>query len=250
MQVPQVRTKHDKIIVLNALKEGWKRVRLGNNPGHLPLAILYAQYAFETGHGQFCWNNNFGNHRADPSFVKNPDRDYFELPGADEYINGKRVIVGGYFRAYPDIELRPAKINYAKPEIGAGSHIEFLSILGRYRLAWKHLLDLEGVVDMSTSSMIAVFKEFVYMLKLAGYFTGNADDYANGLSQIAVTIVAELSRDTLRSPPMPGFNDRHKPEEFGVITANEGLERMFGNDDGWTMDKTASFLACRYDCAA
>lgn len=245
-QVPQVRTKHDRLIVLDALREGWKKVRLGNNSGNLILALLYAQYAFETGHGQFCWNNNFGNHRADQGYVKDPNRHYFELPSADEYIDGKRVIVGGYFRAYPNVSLAPREIKYDDLVLGTAGHIELLSVLGRYRLAWKHLLDVEGVVEMSTGAMQSIFKEFVYLLKLGGYFTGNADDYANGVSSIALSVVDLLSRDTLRSPPMPGFNERNQPQEWGHIDAQQGLERIFG--DEWSIEKTASFLGCRYDC--
>ncbi len=214
------------------------------------VSVLFAQYAWETGWGKSCWRWNLGNHRTGPLKPPKPfgyEGDYVELRTADEIINGKRVIVGGYFRAYRSMLD------------GALGHLNFLAGLDRYEPALRILKEATKFED-TPSHASEVGAALVEALKLAGYFTGPLDQYRSGVSSIASKYIATAPIVELFQPALYDLNAPLvvEPEYIGIqplvpwYTSLQGaLDSIFGAD--YTrVDQThvASVMACRYDCVS
>lgn len=217
-------TKQDFV---DAFDDAW--VFTQGRPSLLAAAILFAQFAFETGWGKFCFNWNLGNVRAAQSWMIY--NDYFELPGAWEIVGGKRVVAGGCFRAFKTLAE------------GMNGHLHFLSALDRYRPAFD-VLEEAAVMPFSKENAASFARRFVEALKAGGYFTGSVDDYVRGVSSIAQSFTAldqDTLPDTLREPASPLGSD---PEfaGFGATTFAD----VFGR---WEYDDcmAGDWLACRYD---
>lgn len=191
----------------------------------LAAAILYAQFAFETGRGKYCYNWNLGNLRKG-GWTGN----VFELPTAWEIVNGKRVVVGGYFRAFLSLSE------------GMDHHLYFLSTLYRYARAFAVLVEA-SITACDKPAILRLARLFVIELKKGGYFTGDEEEYARGVTSIALEF---LGIDI--NAPEPG--QRGVPLDADREFAGWGattVQDVFGR---WAYDEehTADFLACRYDC--
>lgn len=144
-----------------AVIDAWPEVKAAQ------AALLWAQAIEETGRGgHACWNWNLGN-------VKHVDGDgfdYFELPHTREVIGGKDV-----FYEPPDPRTRFRA--FATFADGMSEHVDFLR--RHYAPAWS-------AVESGDP------REFVRLLKLHGYFTGDVIAYTNA--------VVELQAEFLRAP--------------------------------------------------
>ena len=164
--VPRIQTKLSTKEAIEALLYGWNTV-VNTCPDKASIGILVAQWAFETGWGKFCWNYNLGNHRTYDGY----EGKAIELASADEYIKGKRVIVGGYFQAFDT------------KEEGGLSHVKLLSQNPRYQAGWKVLNENPDPIA------------FVSAIKRAGYFTGDETTYAKGVASITQSVLGLMSWD-------------------------------------------------------
>lgn len=211
MIVERVQTKVLMDDLIRAVRAAWTTL-FGETPSTETCAILFAQYAFETAWGACCWNYNIGNHRAGKGY----QGAVFELPGADEYVNGKRVIVGGNFRAY------------ACCLDGVQQHLILISSMVQYAKAFEVLKNGEGdVVERAHA--------FAHGLKDGGYFTGDEVAYAHGIASIANDVVAHSI-----SFPITGLPDL-KPwySNFDIFS------HAFFDDYSEPM---AKILCDRFDC--
>lgn len=203
-------------------------------PSALVAALLYAQFAFETGWGQYCFCWNLGNVRAFAPYI-DAKKDFFMLSSAWEIVEGKRVVVGGAFRAHASLDD------------GMSAHLSFLSGLDRYEKAFDVLVEAASVQFTKGNARIYA-ERFVRALKAGGYFTGEVEEYVAGVVSITAGLVTSLMiddlPDTLREPA-----DQLGPDaEFagwGATTVDDLLAR-------WAYDEcmTADFLNCRWDGAA
>lgn len=240
---PLRRTAYTRAEFVPAIDAAWRRqfaVSRATSISPVLPACLFAQYAFETGWGKSCFNGCLGNERAiiaPPSHEFYWPYDYIELKTADEYINGKRVIVGGYFRAFGGDPSLDGFYEAALRE-GANDHVEFLSVLPVYQPAIE-VLQTAAFADIK--DLARIVSDFDDALKHGGYFTGPLDVYKAGSVQIATSIVHQIPiEETTLMPwkPMDWFMD-----------AQSALDTIFG--DEWRLqDKAhlATVLSCRYDC--
>lgn len=233
MKVPRIVTAADKKSFAEAFDEAW--VYTQGTTSIITPCLLFAQYAFETGWGKACFNDNLGNVRAFQEWIAS-GRDYFELPSAWEIVGGKRIVTGGNFRAFASLHD------------GMVEHLAFLQGLSFYRKAWE-VLTRSAFVPATKENIESLAREFVHELKRGGYFTGSEDDYSRGVASIASSSVDamlvarhESQPDTLREPATV----LGPSEEFAGWGATTVAD-IFGR---WEYDPqmTVDFLACRYDC--
>lgn len=224
-----------------ATRVAWLDVT-GQPMSDVAMAVLYGQFAFETGWGRSCWNWNLGNVRTGP--IKPPapvgwEGDYTELKSADEYINGKRVIVGGYFRAF---------LSLAE---GSAEHLTFLSGLRRYANAWRVL---NGPASQAVESEApAIATAFVAALKAGGYFTGDEKAYASGVADIARWFLKGLPHtEPVREVwPLHALDPkRYEPAWVNLFSAQGVLDSLFEHSIYNATDHRTltGVLLCRYDC--
>lgn len=169
--VPRINTKISTKEAIEALVYGWNKT-VNTCPDKSSIGILVAQWAFETGWGKFCWNYNLGNHRTYDGYLGKA----IELASADEYINGKRVIVGGYFQAFDS------------KEEGGEAHVRLLSQNPRYKEGWK-------ILNENPDPVL-----FVKAIKKAGYFTGDESVYARGVASITQSVIGLMQWDCEPKP--------------------------------------------------
>lgn len=136
-----------------SLRQAWFKL-YNEYPSNNSLALLYAQWALETGFGKSCWNYNYGN------IKRSADEDYCMFR-CDEIINGKAVWFDPpskvtWFRAYPNALA------------GAYDYIKFLSQRKRYEKAWQSVINGDPA-------------DFAHQLKIAGYYTASESIYLRGV---------------------------------------------------------------------
>jgi len=164
--VPLVRTTISNALFADAVRTAWPEAT------REAIGTLWAQYAFETGRGKACWNNNIGNVKH----VQGDGHDFTMLPGTWEMIAGKRVTFEPphpqtWFRSYPTLAE------------GMAEHIAFLR--RRYGAAWRFVESGDPA-------------SFALALKAGGYFTGDAGIYSRSL----VSLLAEWLRDPSTKGPV------------------------------------------------
>lgn len=229
----------------------------GKPCGQVVLAVMFGQFAFETGWGNSCWHWNLGNERTgplDPPFVGGWSGDYCELKTADEYDKaGKRIIVGGYFRANADLDS------------GAEEHWRFLASLKRYQPALAAILEaVDG--PQHVGALVTAAGAFAGNLKLGGYYTGNLGEYASGLISIAdaffendLAPLLAAEKDPFHHPSMgdiaeayslPWWTPQQRVE--GDNPALRAIESFFPDEyhQLTVADEShlTAMLSCRYDC--
>ncbi len=156
-----------------ALRESWKKI-YGEYPSLDSLALLWAQWALETGRGRAIHNYNFGNIKC------SGDEDYCMFR-CNEIIKGRVVWFDPpdrqtWFRAY----------NSAYE--GALDYLTLLSKSTRYQKAWE-VLKLGDVY------------RFGHELKVAGYYTANEEQYTKSLASLAKEFKNKSSTILTWSPP-------------------------------------------------
>lgn len=150
--VPAVRTIITPGDALDAIADAYESEVGGEIPARLLLA-LGAQSALETARWRACWNNNFGNLRG-----KGPGGATMSIPGANENVGGKLVLIEAGFAAYPD---RTA---------GAKAYVRYLCVATRLPAPNRY----QAAIDAATRGDLA---SFVHGLKLGGYFTAGEVGY-------------------------------------------------------------------------
>jgi hypothetical protein len=141
-----------------ALIEAWRR-RTATVPTKAQVAVLWAQYALETGEGAYCWNNNLGNVKVTQAQAS-AGVPYTMLHNVREIENGKPVTYQPpspqtWFRAYDT--LSDGMADYVK---------RFRD--GNYSLAWPAVLGGDP-------------EAFAGAIKSRGYFSAPLVDYQRGM---------------------------------------------------------------------
>lgn len=231
MVVTRLVTSPTREEFVKAFFETWRYSE--GRPSLLAAALLYAQFAFETGRGKYCYCWNLGNVRKG-SWTG----DVFELPTAWEIINGARVVTGGYFRAFGSLAE------------GMDHHLQFLSSLSRYDRAFQVLVKASALA-CNKSNIQALGTEIIAALKAGGYFTGPLEDYTRGEISIAsefVDLMPDLADEKLAdtNPKPQILTPDYEFAGWGSTNVNDIFGRWYGEFE--LHDKhTAEFLAYRYD---
>jgi flagellum-specific peptidoglycan hydrolase FlgJ len=137
---------------LDAIAEAYESQVGGEIPSRLLLA-LGAQSALETARWRSMWCYNMGNLRG-----HGPDGATMDIPGANEIIDGKAVLVERGFAAYPN---RIA---------GAKAYVRYLCVATRPPAPNRY----QAAIDAATRGDLA---GFVHGLKENGYFTAGEVGY-------------------------------------------------------------------------
>lgn len=152
------------------------------------LAVLWSQFAIETGRGKACWNWNLGNkrHTVEPT--------YFILPAAWECGTPGQLPAGAQIVTGPGMTCEPGQVVYILPghaqkfaafDVAVAGCIAYLQFLTRpsYAGPWGRVLagDAFG---------------FAQALKNKGYYTAPVSSYASGLA----SMVREYKA---KAPPLP-----------------------------------------------
>lgn len=170
-QVARVRTQASVAEWADAIAWAWRQL-LPTDPTVDALAVLWAQYALETGRGKSAFAWNLGNIKRVPG----DGYDYTVLR-TFEYIDGVRVDMDDTFRAYPS--LREGAIDY----------LRFLT-RAAYAGPWARVVagDAAG---------------FAHALKVRGYYTAPENEYTAGL----VSLANEFRRSVSEVPPPDTLRD-------------------------------------------
>lgn len=176
--VPRVRTKPTIKEWSDALSTVWEEVVVTPaEPTLEMLAVLWAQFALETGRGASCFNNNLGNIKAQAAW----SGDYCVLH-TFEFVNRKRIEIDDNFRSFPTL------ID------GARDYLTFLS-RPSYREPFACILQGDPLA-------------FAKALKAKGYYTAAVADYARGLIALSaefLTLMRLEEENTLPSGKEPGL---------------------------------------------
>lgn len=227
-ELPAEKTPSSPEAIAVALRSAWT-VLLGAPPPAGAIALLLAQWALETGHGQAMWNWNFGNVKAGSSwggdwcfFPCNEiltaaaaqasvarARPRTDRAGADAAITSTRAdgtAVVWFYPSNPGCRFRAFKT----PEAGAAAWLRLLQN-GRYAEAWRHVTDPDPAA-------------YVRALKVAGYFTADEAAYR----KVVVDLYGRFMRLVAALPePEPrddGLDEETREEVLGgvVTTPDEG----------------------------
>jgi hypothetical protein len=219
--VPLKRTPIAMSDYCKALLKAWQ-ADLTALPTKQGAGVLWAQFMMETG-GQACWNFNLGNVKVTQAQV-DAGVDWIDLSGTWEVVGGKRVVLpdghpGRRFRAYETLAEAMRE------------HLRFLRNK-RYAVAWP-------AVEAGNPDV------FARRLKIAGYYTAPADQYAAGMvahhrrwmsslvyEQAVAELLAQMEAET--QPELPKLCDAdEEPEgttvvrlaDFSVVHPPVPLER-------------------------
>lgn len=143
-----------------ALREAWKRL-YDKYPSVDSLALLWAQWALESGRGKFCHLYNFGNIKKQ---YKPDDGHDWCMFRCSEILNGKE-----YWFNPPHIQTHFRA--YQNSTDGAYDYITFLSKRKRYLLSWEQVKKGDA-------------SAFVHELKKAGYFTADEERYKKAVVKL------------------------------------------------------------------
>lgn len=155
--VPTTRTPFGISDFTKALIYAWYQI-YNALPTREQIAVIFSQWALETGLGSSCWNFNIGNIKA----VDAPDQTitYCMLENVWEIVNGKKVMFqppnpATWFRAFDTLDA------------GVAFQLAFLRNK-RYHVAWS-------AVEQGNPAL------FAHLLKEAGYYTAPEADYVRAM---------------------------------------------------------------------
>lgn len=181
-KVPTVKTFFTQKEFVMGLILAWFDI-YQNYPKKEQIAVIYSQWALETGKGNYCWNYNLGNIKA----VDSPNQiiEYIALNGVWEIINGKKIIIppenpGAWFRSFNTLTD------------GIVFHINFLKNK-RYKKAWE-------AVELGQPA------EFSRRLKAAWYYTAPEADY----TKLLTSYFNQFMKDKLFESIMEELNSSSK----------------------------------------
>jgi flagellum-specific peptidoglycan hydrolase FlgJ len=166
--IPATKTTITKAMFNAALHEAWPGV---TRPA---AAVLWAQYAIETGRGSACWNNNIGNVKKS----SNDGWDYTMLHSVWEILGGKKEV---FQPPHPQTWFR----SYAS--LGQGMRAQLDILKKRWPKAWRF-------VELGDPDA------FARALKAGGYYTAPVEQYATALKSLS----AEYLKDAGTAVPIVG----------------------------------------------
>lgn len=163
--------------------------QLGREPTDGAIALALAKIWLETGRGLHCWNHNWGNVKAAPSYVG-----MFTCVTLNEVIGGKVLWFapegeltaapskGGKLKgapiAVPDGHPQTRMRAHANHFDGADCYFDFVAN-GRYKAAWQELL-------------LGHAESYVHALKVACYFTADEGAYCRGVVALRDELLCRL----------------------------------------------------------
>lgn len=150
-----------------ALKEGWYQL-YNQYPSINSLALLWAQWALETGRGKAIWNFNFGNLKRTTG-----DPTDWTMFRCSEILNGKEVF---FDPPHPQTHFRA----YRTVVEGTVDYIRFLSQRKRYLKAWQEVINGDPA-------------KFSHELKIAGYYTANEAGYTASVVKLTSEFKSKAS---------------------------------------------------------
>lgn len=156
-----------------ALREAWKKL-YGDYPSNNSLALMWSQWALETGRGKAIWNYNFGN------IKRSADEDYC-MYRCNEDINGK-------LEWFDPPNKQTWFRSYSTAVDGAYDYIRFLSQKQRYQIAWAAVKAGDPAA-------------FGHALKMAGYYTANEAQYTKGLVSLTNEFKGKIETILAWTPP-------------------------------------------------
>lgn len=195
--VPATRTKLTTDEARDALKSAWK-THFGEEPSEETTAILTAQWAHETGHGQSMWNFNFAGLKGKgPSGLSVSQR-------TKEGFGATERTITDQFRAY------------SSKEEGA---VDYLGLLAR-----RYPKALDAATQGNPES-------FVKELKSGGYFTGSEVAYTRSVRATTAQLLGRepTSDPSARAPATRLAAKPSAPRNFGVSPARAEETRPSAN---------------------
>lgn len=171
MIVPEVHTVCTPTEAIDAIWHGHVDV-VGGTCSIALLTVLAAQSALETGRWTKMHNWDFGNLRG-----HGPDGASFSQTGADEIIDGKRVVVPDGFASYADRLT------------GAREFVRYLCVATKPPAQNRYALAIAAAEAGDVPGYCAELRKH-------GYFTAALDSYTKGVQGTV---------DWLKSGPMPDF---------------------------------------------
>jgi hypothetical protein len=192
-RVQTVQTNFAVKDLIRSLSIAWFNL-YGVPPKKSQLAVLYGQWALETGVGTFCWNFNLGNFKA----VDIPGQivEYAALVGTWEIINGQKVVLsvndpGSWFRSFRSLDS------------GVQAYVSFLRNQ-RYKIAW-------GAVEAGDPA------QFVHLLKQQGYFTASEADYLRAVQYHYNVFMNGPSFDAVQQELAGFYNGVAFPPDYNAL---------------------------------
>lgn len=210
-RVPTVRTNFSSPDFVKCLVEVW-REQYKQIPQKKQIAVMWAQWALETGQGGSCWNFNIGNVKAKDN--PNETIEYCALVGVWEIVNGKKIILtqedpGSWFRSFPTLKD------------GVNFHLNFLRNK-RYKIAWS-------AVEAGDPAL------FSKLLRQQGYYTASEEHYTKAVvayynkffqNKWFEQAVEELTATTVAPAPEPKL----EPVDLVLPKVNVDYEPKFKED--------------------
>jgi hypothetical protein len=164
--VPTVITHLSEAESVYYLREAWKII-YNVYPANSSIALLYAQWALESGLGVYQRNFNYGNIKKVHENVKlkiKDDGQLFTMFRLNEVLNGK-------LEWFDPPHIQTHMRCYKTAMDGAIDYIKFLSQRKRYIKAWQEVINGNAV-------------NFVHQLRSAGYFTASEALYMKGVTHL------------------------------------------------------------------
>lgn len=205
-----------------ALRQAWKII-FTEYPINNSLAILFAQWALETGRGASCYNYNFGNIKTGKSHTG-----YHQYYRCSEIINGKEI-----FFDPPHIQCKFRA--YKTATAGAIDYINLIAKRKRYVAAFEALK--EGNVT-----------KYVKALKVGGYFTASLSHYMRIMNSITKEFHRKKDKLLAWKPPEkedPKFlTDDEKKEIMNLVNAtnNQSIDEYFSRSDKYDDEEQESYF--------
>lgn len=159
-----------------SLREAWKTI-YGTYPSNKSLALLWSQWALETGRGKAIHCYNFGNLKR-----SSDDSTDWTMFRCSEILNGKEVF---FDPPHPQTHFRA----YHTAIDGAADYILFLSKRKRYAKAW---------VQVQKGDAAA----FSHELKVAGYYTANEARYTEMVVKLTTEFLGKVNKLLEWRPPV------------------------------------------------
>jgi len=212
-----------------SLREGWKSL-YNSYPSADSLALLWSQWALETGRGKVIHCYNFGNIKkryANPKYNITDDGHDWCMFRCSEIIKGKEEWfdpphIQTHFRAY-DSSIK-----------GATDYIRFVSQRSRYKDAWQQVLAGSPV-------------GYSHELKKAGYYTASETLYTKGIVRLTNEFKGKYDKLMQWTPPeIDGTTSEQHPAANDHLFSDEDKKHIL-NVIGLSLNQSVNDYFSRTD---
>lgn len=204
-RVPTIKTIFSIEQLIEAIIKAWQQI-YNTIPKKQSVAIIYSQWALETGQGKYCWNNNIGNTKAVDNI--NSIIEYCVLNNVWEIINGKKVLIpptnpGSWFRSFSTLTD------------GAIFHLDFLKN-HRYKKAWT-AVESGNPID------------FAHLLKLEKYYTAPEANYTKAIAIFFNKFMKDTTFEKIIASleTMPKTDSESTNSDCEIVTINSSYKTLF-----------------------